>query len=235
MATTKIKRALAIKTRSKLLAGVACLVGVLGLYWVLAQTGALTILQQPEQMRAWFEELGVIGPFAVIAAMTLAIVISPLPSAPIALAAGALFGHTWGTMYVIVGAESGALLAFAIARVLGQDMVDSWFRARPTLHAFKSQNTLTVAVFTARLLPFLSFDVISYAAGLSPLRTWRFALATLIGIAPASFALAHFGGELGSGDMSRAVTTVLALGGLTFASIATGWWWRRRATMGSGE
>ncbi|MBC8241979.1 MAG: VTT domain-containing protein, partial [Alphaproteobacteria bacterium] len=92
-------------------------------------------------------------------------------------------------------------------------------------------NAVTLAVVAARLVPVLFFDIISDAAGLSPLRPWRFALATLLGIAPAGFVLAHFGGELGSGDLSRAATTVLALGGLTFASIAAGWWWRRRASL----
>ena len=221
---------MAIRTRTRILIGVGCLVVITGVYGTLRETGALAVLQQPDQVRDWIEGLGTIGPLAVIAAMMLAIVISPLPSAPIALAAGALYGHAWGTLYVIVGAESGALLAFAIARILGQGVVGRWLVGSPALSTFRSQNALTVAVFTARLIPFLSFDIISYAAGLSPLHTWRFAMATLIGIAPTSFALAHFGGELGSGDMSRAATTVLALGGLTVASVAAGWWWRRRTS-----
>ncbi|MBC7286329.1 VTT domain-containing protein, partial [Hoeflea sp.] len=89
-------------------------------------------------------------------------------------------------------------------------------------HRFiRSQNALMVVVFVTRLMPFLSFDIISYAAGLTPLRTWRFAVATLLGIIPASFLLAHFGDELASGDWRRAGVTVLALGLITL--LPAGW------------
>ena len=78
-----------------------------------------------------------------------------------------------------------------------------------------SQNALTATVFASRLMPFVSFDMMSYAAGLSGLHAWRFALATLAGIVPASFFLAHLGGEAASGDLSRATWAVLGLGLVT--------------------
>jgi uncharacterized membrane protein YdjX (TVP38/TMEM64 family) len=64
-------------------------------------------------------------------------------------------------------------------------------------------------------MPFVSFDMISYAAGLSRLHAWRFALATLAGIVPASFLLAHVGGQAASGDIGRASWAVLGLGLIT--------------------
>jgi uncharacterized membrane protein YdjX (TVP38/TMEM64 family) len=76
------------------------------------------------------------------------------------------------------------------------------------------------AVFASRLLPFISFDLVSYAAGLTPLTLWRFAVATLAGIIPASFLLAHFGGEMASADAYRIMLAVLALGAITLLPIA---------------
>ena len=61
------------------------------------------------------EAAGIWGPILTVGLMTVAVVFSPLPSAPIALAAGAVYGHVWGTIYVILGAEIGAIIAFAIA------------------------------------------------------------------------------------------------------------------------
>jgi len=54
--------------------------------------------------------------------------------------------------------------------------------------------------------------VVSYAAGLTTLSLWRFALATFAGILPASFLLAHFGGEMATGELDRILFGVLALG-----------------------
>src|SRR5690606_29048439 len=61
------------------------------------------------------------GPVAVVGLMTLAVVASPIASASIAVAAGAAYGHVWGTVYVLAGAELGAILAFGIARVVGRE------------------------------------------------------------------------------------------------------------------
>jgi uncharacterized membrane protein YdjX (TVP38/TMEM64 family) len=87
-------------------------------------------------------------------------------------------------------------------------------------------------VFVSRLLPFLSFDLVSYAAGLTPLKAWRFAAATLAGILPASFLLAHFGGELASGDPGRLAITGAALGGLVLIPILWRLWAGRSQALG---
>ncbi len=49
---------------------------------------------------------------------------------------------------------------------------------------------------------------------------WRFVVATLAGIIPASFLLAHFGAEMVSADARRIAISVLALGALTLIPIA---------------
>lgn len=69
----------------------------------------------------------------------------------------------------------------------------------------------------SRLIPFVSFDIISYAAGLTVISYWRFALATFIGIIPSSFLLAHFGRELATADMKRVGLTLILLSGITIA------------------
>ena len=175
----------------------------------------LTRLLDGESLRAMIEALGPWGPFLVAGLIAAAIVMSPIPSAPIALAAGAAYGHFWGTVYVVIGAELGAVIAFGLARFLGYDLVRTWFGTRLDVGLLGSQNALMATVFLSRLLPFISFDIVSYAAGLTSLTTWRFALATLAGIVPASFLLAHFGGEIASADLRRVTIAVLALGAIT--------------------
>lgn len=155
------------------------------------------------------------GPIVIIGLMIVAVVASPLPSAPIALAAGAAYGHYAGTLYVAAGSELGALAAFLIARILGRETVEKMLGDKVGYQLLGSQNFLTMTVFASRLLPFISFDAISYAAGLSRLFLWRFMIATLAGIMPASFILAHFGSEAASGSFGKAEWIAGALGLLT--------------------
>ena len=181
-----------------------------------------------DDLRRWIDVAGFLGPVLVVVLMTLAIVASPLPSAPIAMAAGAAYGHVFGTLLVVLGAEIGALAAFLLARGLGRPYVERHFGDRLAQSLLGSQNTLTFLVFGSRLLPFLSFDMISYAAGLSKLHLWRFALATLAGIIPASYLLAHLGSQAMNGDIKTATWTALALGGFTTISVLFAIWRERR-------
>ena len=71
------------------------------------------------------------------------------------------------------------------------------------------------AVFVSRLLPFISFDIVSYAAGLSALSFFRFAVATFAGIVPASFLLAHFGSEMVADETDGILIAIILLGVLT--------------------
>jgi len=185
---------------------------LMGIYFALAASGALAYLREPGALRGTMLSLGFWGPLSVVVLMTVAIVVSPLPSAPIALAAGTAYGHTLGTLYVLVGAELGALAAFAIARLAGGAALERWLGQAGFTRLEGSQGTLMAIVFVTRLMPFISFDAVSYAAGLTPLSVWRFALATLAGILPASFLLAHFGSELASGDAARVSVALLLLG-----------------------
>lgn len=203
--------------RAAILAGLAIFGIVLLVVWqfapsVLAETRGLMDGERLERLVA---RAGLWGPVLIITLMTVAVVASPIPSAPIALAAGAAYGHLWGTLQVVIGAELGALIAFGLARVLGHDVLRRVFGDRMDAGLLGSQTALTATVFASRLMPFVSFDMISYAAGLSRLHAWRFALATLAGIVPASFLLAHFGGEAVSGDLGRATWAVLGLGLVT--------------------
>lgn len=187
---------------------------------VLALIAALALGWEPValdrgRIERWIADAGAWGPLAIVALMTLAVVASPIPSAPIALASGAAYGHYAGTLYVAVGSAIGAVIAFLIARGAGRGVVQRWLGDRADYGLLGSQNALTLTVFVSRLLPFVSFDAVSYAAGLSCLHFWRFALATIAGILPASFVLAHFGSVAMEGDYGRGEWIAIGLGLVT--------------------
>ncbi len=210
----------AVLSCRKIITGIAIIALLAGGYGVLSWTGALATIMDGAFLQDLIVRLGLLGPLAVIGLIAVAIVVNPIPSAPIALAAGAVYGHIWGTLYIAIGSETGALIAFAIARLVGHDVLHRWFGERLSLGLLGSQNMLMGIVFATRLMPFISFDIVSYAAGLTPLAMWRFATATLAGIVPASFLLAHFGEEMASADARRVMIAILVLGALTLAPVA---------------
>ncbi len=205
--------------RSSLLLAVVILC-LLGAGFVVAdKTGITALILDMDNMITYMHSLGVGGPLLVIGLMVLAIVFNPLPSAPIALASGAVYGHLWGTIYILVGAEIGALIAFLITRLTGYHWMRHFTEQKLSLGWMGSQNSLMVMVFVSRLIPFLSFDLISYGAGLTTIAFWRFALATLAGLLPASFLLAHFGGEMAAADIQQMSFIILITGFIVGAPI----------------
>ena len=78
-----------------------------------------------------------------------------------------------------------------------------------------------------RLLPAISFDIVSYAAGLTILRRRWFALATATGMVPATFLLSHAGAGLRNTD--SALTNILgSLAGLGVLMLLAALYVRKR-------
>ncbi len=149
--------------RVTILAGLAILgIGLLAV-WQFAPSvfAEARSLLEPERLETLVARAGLWGPVLIVTLMTIAVVASPIPSAPIALAAGAAYGHLWGTVQVVIGAELGALIAFGLARVLGHDVLRRVFGDRVDAGLLGSQNALTAMVLASRLMPFVSFDMIS--------------------------------------------------------------------------
>jgi uncharacterized membrane protein YdjX (TVP38/TMEM64 family) len=64
---------------------------------------------------------------------------------------------------------------------------------------------------------------VSYGAGLTPIHFWRFAVATLFGLLPMSFILAHFGGEISDKDLDVAMFYIVFAGVILMLPIVLRW------------
>lgn len=203
------------KEVQKLLLFMSFLLFIILIFWISTELGWIDILKDQNTMKVSIQQVGIFGPLIIILLISTAIIISPIPSAPIALVSGALYGHTLGTIYIIVGAITGALIAFFITRELGHDFFKKRFNSHFAVNITGSQNTMMFIVFISRLAPFIYFDVISYAAGLTNLSFKRFLIATTLGIIPISFLLAHLGSEVGTGEVEDIAFTLVLLGIIT--------------------
>jgi uncharacterized membrane protein YdjX (TVP38/TMEM64 family) len=211
-----------LSAKAKVVGVLLLLVALVAIYWIMLETGALATVTNKAALSEWIDQLGYWGPVGIIGLMITAIVLSPIPSAPIAMVAGAVYGSLWGTMIVVIGAEAGALIAFAIARSLGFDVIHRWRRLRPVLNWLgkeRSQGALMLVIFTSRLVPFISFDAVSYAAGLTPLALWRFVVATLAGIIPTAYLITAFGGLLMATESGMLTIILILVSGITLLPI----------------
>lgn len=152
-----------------------------------------------EQLRIWIESYGIWAPLVYIVLYT----IRPLiffPASLLSLAGGLVFGVWLGTLYTIVGAVSGAILSYAVARGLGKKIIQkNWDGKAAKIQQQMEQNGfLYVLVF--RLIPVINFDLISYLAAFAKVRFVSFALATLIGIIPGTFAYNFLGSSAATGN-----------------------------------
>ncbi|MEW6325802.1 MAG: TVP38/TMEM64 family protein [Nitrospirota bacterium] len=120
-----------------------------------------------------------------------------LPGAAIfTLAGGFLFGPFAGTLYANIGATSGAVLAFLVARYLLHDWVEAKFGQR--LQAFQkgfAKNSFGY-LLSLRLIPVFPFFIINLLSGLTRISLGAFVAATALGIIPASFVYAYAGRQL---------------------------------------
>lgn len=127
-------------------------------------------------------------------------VVAPLPAFLITFANAAVFGWLWGAALSWSSAMVGALLCFAIAKFLGRGVVEKLTSktALESVDGFFDRHG-NYAILVARLLPFISFDIVSYAAGLTSMRLGPFLLATGIGQLPATLIYSYVGGMLTGG------------------------------------
>ena len=122
-----------------------------------------------------------------------------LPGATIlTLMGGFLFGSLLGTVFVNLGATSGATLAFLTARYLLRGWVEERFGQKlgPIQEGF-AKNAFSYLV-TLRLVPLFPFFLVNLVSGLTRVRLNTYVFATALGIVPGSFVYAYAGRQLGT-------------------------------------
>jgi len=170
------------------------------------------------EIRSW-------GHWAVAASIGLMVAHSlvPFPAEFVTFANGMLFGPVWGVAITWTGAMLGAALAFALARWFGRPFVDALMneRHRDAVDRWARRQGIGV-LLVSRLMPLISFNVINYAAGLSPVSWWTFLWTTGLGILPITTLLVVTGDQVwnGSGNAWIYLVAVAVVGALVWLLIA---------------
>lgn len=162
-------------------------------------------------VRDFINEYGTYAMLVSAGLMVFQSVIAPLPAFLITFANANLFGWWQGAILSWSSAMLGALICFYISRILGRDVVEK-LTSKVGLESvdefFKKYGRQSILI--ARLLPFMSFDLVSYAAGLTSMAFIPFFIATGIGQLPATIVYSYVGGML-TGGAQLLVTGLLIL------------------------
>lgn len=157
--------------------------------WLAAQRDSLT------QLVAAHYALALAG-FALAYALAVA---TAFPAASfLTITGGFLFGWLVGGITVIVSATAGATILFLIARTSFGAGLRSMAGPRVTKLADGFENNAFSTMLVLRLAPVFPFFLMNIIPALFRVRVTSYAAATLIGIAPGTFAYAYLGSGIDS-------------------------------------
>ena len=166
--------------------------------------------------RGYILGFGIWAPVVSFLLMILQSIAAPLPAFIITFANAGLFGWVKGAILSWTSSMAGAALCFFIARFYGRTVVvklTGKYALDSVDDFFHRYGKYTILI--ARLLPFISFDIVSYAAGLTSMSFLSFFVATGIGQLPATIIYSYIG------SMLTGTTKTMVVGLLMLFAIST--------------
>ncbi len=146
-------------------------------------------------LRDYILSFGAWAPVVSALLMVFQALVAPLPAFVLTFANGLAFGAFWGGLLSLSSAVAAAI-SFWLARFLGRGPVEALVGKTGLESADRwFERYGAYAILTARLIPIVSFDVISFAAGLTRIGFLKFFAATVLGAAPATFVYSYLGGR----------------------------------------
>lgn len=137
-----------------------------------------------------------------------------LPSLPLTLGAGFLWGPFWGVIFSITGATIGASVPFLLSRYIIGDAIRErfsysrweWLKEKVEHHGWK-------AVAFTRIVPIFPYPVLNYLFGITPIPFLHYLWSTFVFMLPACIAYVAFGSSMGElilkGNIKGLITGIL--------------------------
>ena len=194
---TKIKAATVLSIISALFV-VATVIGVILMNEYFADASAI---------REAVGENYLLGAVIMIVVTALQVVIAFIPGELVEIAAGYVFGGTWGTVFVLVGAVLGSVIAILLTRRFGLKLFYTFFpdvdpNSLLILNNSKQRNTLTFLLF---FIPGTPKDMLTYVIGLTDMKIWQYLLLTTFARIPSIVSSTIGGDALGNTKIMTAI------------------------------
>lgn len=150
-----------------------------------------------------------------------------LPSTPLNLVGGAVFGVYWGTVWTTIGAVTAAVACFWFSRSLGRSFIQRRFSGRWQQLDREIAEGGLFYIIAVRLLPLLPYGLVNFGAGVSGVSFRDYLLGTVIGTTPGLLPFILMGDGLT--DLRRGDLWPLTIASSLVACLVGGAnWYRRR-------
>ncbi len=192
--------------------GIALAIGAF-FYFDLGRYLSLTALKENRDSLLAFAEANFAAAVAIFIGTYVMVAGLSLPGAVIlTLAGGFVFGAGLATIFINVGATTGATLAFLTARYVLRDTVEQKFGKwlGPFQEGF-AKNAFSY-LLTLRLIPLFPFFVVNLVSGLTRVSVGTYIAATALGIIPGSFVYAYAGRQLATINSLKEIASPNVLG-----------------------
>lgn len=191
--------------RIKLVFYIILIVAFVGLisYLVIRFGSEITELaREPESLAGLLNSYGWKGVLVFIGMQILQVVVAAIPGEFVQIAGGYIYGTWLGTLYSLTGIVLGSVLVFFIARLLGYPVVRLFVSTKQLKkYSFMINSKKTdAAMFVLFLIPGIPKDVLTYIAGITPVRPLKFFAIITIGRLPALLASSYIGSSTEKGN-----------------------------------
>ena len=119
-----------------------------------------------------------------------------VPGAVMTIAGGLAFGVFWGSLWSLVGADVGAVVAFAAGRFLGRAFVERMLGPRfERMLKRLARNGFYLTLYL-RIVPVIPYNAFNLLAGASPITFRDYFWASMFGMIPGTILFALLGDAL---------------------------------------
>src|SRR3989338_6420046 len=167
---------------------------IASLAWGLKALGLDVGDLRPERVRSFVLSFGVWAPLIYLGVYGQPVV--PLPASVLTITGGLAFGPVWGALDALTGVTVRACGQFLVAKRLGREAVAALLKGKLAAVDERIGANGFITVLMIRLIPNVPFDLQNYGLGFSRVRFGPYALATLLGVIPGSFAFVYLGYSL---------------------------------------
>ncbi len=157
-----------------------------------------SLRENQEALKTWVSAYGALAVVAYVLIYAVVTAFSLPGGAVMSITGGFLFGNIWGTLYIVVGATTGATILFAAAKTSLGDPLRA--RAGPWLQKMErgfQENALSY-LLVLRLVPLFPFFVVNLVPAFLGVSLGIYLTGTFLGIIPGAFVFSSVGAGLGS-------------------------------------